>query len=157
MQSDLIVEITGDCIFTDPEIVDQGITTFFENDCDVVSNAVKPGYPMGICVQVFRTEDLADVAQRIDDPAVREHVSLYFYEHPELYRIIHMFPPARWWAPDFRLSLDYPEDLELNNIIYKKLEPQYGDTFGTEEIIALLRSEPELAEINRHCKEKAVR
>lgn len=29
-------------------------------------------------------------------PAVREHVSLYFYEHPERYRIIHLFAPARW-------------------------------------------------------------
>jgi spore coat polysaccharide biosynthesis protein SpsF len=157
MQSEIIVEITGDCILTDPEVVDQGITTFNENDCDLVSNAVKPGYPAGICVQVFRNADLVTVAKTIDDPAVREHVSLYFYEHPELYRLIHMFPPARWWKPDWRLTLDYPEDLVVNNLVYQRLEPTHGDAFGTEEIVALLNNEPEILKINAHCKEKAVR
>ena len=38
-------------------------------------------------VQVFPTAVLAEVATLTDDPADREHVSLYIYEHPERYRL----------------------------------------------------------------------
>ena len=48
---------------------------------------------MGAYVQVFRLADLREVAQTIDDEAVCEHVSLYFYEHPERYRILNMMAP----------------------------------------------------------------
>ena len=106
MQSDIVVEITGDCILLDPEIIDMGVTTFLENECDVVANVSKLSFPMGMDVQVYRLPDLEEVERTISDPAVREHVSLYFYEHPERYRIIHLFAPRRWYAPDYRFQLD---------------------------------------------------
>ncbi len=157
MKSDLIVEITGDCILTDPEVVDLGITTFLENDCDVVSNAFKFSYPMGVFVQVFRAKDLAEIAETIDDPAVHEHVSLYFYEHPERYRLINMLAPARWHAPRYRFHLDYPEDLQFLREVYARLEPQYGDSFGLPELMDMIKREPHLVDINIHCEERSAR
>jgi spore coat polysaccharide biosynthesis protein SpsF len=157
MQSEVVVEVTGDCILLDPEIIDLGIKTFLENQGDVVTNARKLSFPLGMDVQVYRLQDLVEVAATINDPAVREHVSLYFYEHPERYRIIHLFAPARWEAPDYRFQLDYPEDHHFINEVYRRLEPRYGDAFGLEEIMALLRQEPALLEINRHCLEKSPR
>jgi spore coat polysaccharide biosynthesis protein SpsF len=157
MQNDVIVEVTGDCILLDPEIIDMGIETFLQNDCDVVTTVRKETFPQGMDVQVFRYQDLDTVARTEADPAVREHVSLYFYEHPERYRIIHLFAPERWKAPELRLMLDYPEDLKLITEIYRRLEPVHGDAFGLEEIMGLLRKEPALAEINRHCTVKPVR
>ncbi len=157
MKSEIIVEVTGDCILLDPEIIDLGIRTFLENECDVVSNTRKLSFPMGLDVQVFRFRDLERVAAEISDPAVREHVSLYFYEHPEKYRIMHLFAPKRWEAPDYRFQLDYPEDRRFINEIYARLEPRHGDAFGAEEIMDVLRREPQLAEINRHCVEKSAR
>lgn len=157
MQTEIVVEITGDCILLDPELIDMGIETFLENDCDVVANVRKLSYPMGMDVQVFRLEGLVEVEQTVTDPAVREHVSLYFYEHPERYRIFNFFAPARWHGPEYRFQLDYPEDRRFITEIYRRLEPDYGDNFGIEEIMTLLRQEPHLVEINRHCVEKAAR
>jgi len=157
MESEIVVEVTGDCILLDPEIIDMGITTFLENDCDVVTNVRKLSYPMGMDVQVYRLRDLEEVERTVHDPAVREHVTLNFYEHPDRYRIIHLFALARWHAPDYRFQLDYPEDHRLITEVYRRLEPEYGDAFGIEEIMALLRREPSLVEINRHCVEKAPR
>lgn len=156
-QSDVVVEITGDCTLTDPELVDMGVESFFENECDVACNVIKPSYPMGTAVQVFRLAALEEVERTIVDPAVREHVSLYFYEHPERYRILHLFAPARWHDPTLRIQLDYEEDLRFLREIYARLEPVHGDAFGLEEIMALCRAHPELAEINRHCEERAAR
>ncbi len=155
--SDIVVEICGDCVLIDPEIVDMAIETFLENDCDVVSTCRQKGYPMGMAVQVFRLSALEKVEKEIMDPPVREHVSLYFYEHPELYKIIHLLPPQRWYAPHYRWQLDYPEDLEFIDNVYKSLEPKYGGTFGIEEIMSLLNEKPELVKINQHCVENIPR
>ena len=157
MKSEVVVEVTGDTILLDPDIIDLGIITFLENDCDVVTNIRKHSFPMGVDVQVYRLSDLEEVEHTITDPAVREHVSLYFYEHPERYRIIHLFAPARWHAPDYRFHLDYPEDHRFITEVYRRLEPEYGDVFGVEEIMAVLRQEPDLVEINRYCVEWSAR
>lgn len=157
MKSDLVVEITGDCPLLDPELIDLGVETFLANDCDVVNNVRVPTYPQGADLQVFRRRDLAQVAATIDDPAVREHVSLYFYEHPERYRLINLLAPQALRAPDLRLQLDYPEDLQFIREVYARLEPELGATFGVGAILELLRREPALARINAHCVEKPAR
>lgn len=157
MRSEIVVEITGDCILLDHEIIDLGIVTFLENDCDVLTNTRKLSFPMGADIQVFRLADLEEVARTITDPAVREHVSLYFYEHPERYRVIHMFAPAGWRAPRYRFMLDYPEDLRFITEIYRRLDSIYGEDFGIEEIMRLLKDEPSLVDINISCVNKAVR
>jgi spore coat polysaccharide biosynthesis protein SpsF len=157
MASDLVVEITGDCPLLDPQVVDLGVETFLVNACDVVTNVRIPSFPQGIDVQVFRRADLEHVAATVDDPAVREHVSLFFYEHPDRYRTIHLLATEAWRDPDQRLQLDYAEDLALIRAVYARLEPTYGDGFGIAQILALLAHEPALATINAHCVEKPVR
>ena len=157
MRAQVVVEVTGDCVLLDPEIVDLGIDTFLANDCDVVSNTWRPSFPMGVDVQVFRLGDLEQIEATVADPAAREHVSLHFYEHPDRYRIMHLLAPARWRGPDLRFQLDYPDDLRFINEIYSRLGPAHGDAFGLDQIMTLLRREPDLAEINRHCEEAVLR
>lgn len=158
MNSDITVEVTGDCLMLDIDVIDQGVTMFLENDCDILSNAAKTSYPQGADVQVFRTEDLNWVAENITDEAVREHVSLYFYENPDKYRIIHLMAPARLRAPDQRTQLDYYEDLDFICAVYRELEPIHGPVnFGAREILQLMRDKPEIQKINAHCTNKPVR
>jgi spore coat polysaccharide biosynthesis protein SpsF len=158
INSDLIVEITGDSILSDPSIIDMGIDTYLANDCDVVTNCGNElSYPMGIYVQVFKYLDLKYISDTINDPAVREHVSLYFYENTDQYRVINLIAPSLWNAPQYRFQLDYEEDLLFINEIYKRLEPVYGDNFGITEIMYLIKEEPHLLDININCIEKTAR
>jgi spore coat polysaccharide biosynthesis protein SpsF len=157
MGSEVIVEVTGDCPLVDPEVIDIGVNQYLIGHVDIVTNVVKPSYPMGIDVQVFPFAALAAIEASVQDPVIREHVSLYFYEHPELYRILHLEAPDRYQAPQLRLVLDYPEDLVLIREIYERMKPKYGDVFGTPEIVKLLNENPLLAEINRNCIEKTPR
>jgi spore coat polysaccharide biosynthesis protein SpsF len=152
MESDVVVEITGDCPLLDPEIIDMGITTFLMNDCDVVYS--DPGiYPGGMDVLVYKFSILEENERAIQDPLVREHVAYYIVRHPEIYRTIKLFAPKRWHAPEYRFVLDYPEDLEFIREIYRRLEPKFEDTFGIEEIMSLVKVEPDLLKINLKCVE----
>jgi spore coat polysaccharide biosynthesis protein SpsF len=155
--SDIVVEVTGDCTLLCPEIIDLGVETFFDRDCDVVTNARNPGFPLGADVQVFPLHLLEHVAETVDDPAVREHVSLYFYEHPERYRVHHIEPKPRWRRPELRLQLDYPADHVFLEAVYGALEPRLGPVFGLDAILDLLDERPQLAAINAYCEEKAAR
>jgi len=151
MNSDVVVEITGDCILIDPELVDMGIETFLANDCDVVTTLRKRSFPIGLDLLIFKCSDLVNVERTVSDAVVREHISPYFIEHPEIYRIINLFAPKRWTAPNHRFVLDYPEDLSFIRKIYSILEPQYGGNFGLEEIMSLVESQPSLLDINKNC------
>ena len=157
MKSEIVVEVSGDTPLIDPAVIDMAVDAFQRHDCDIVSNTKTQTFPQGIDAQVFRLTDLEKVARTVDDPAVREHVSLYFYEHPESYRLFELTAPPEWRDPEQRLQVDYPEDLELVREIYRRLEPDFGDGFGTAEIVTLLKREPALRRLNRHCREKAAR
>ncbi len=152
MESDIVVEICGDMILLDPEIVDLGIKTFAENDVDVLTTTVKSSYPVGIDVLVFNFRALEQIEHTVHDMEAREHVSLYFFQHPEKYRILNLMAPAGLEAPDYRFVLDYPEDLEFIRAVYSRLEPLYGNNFLLQEVLALLKREPQLAAINRCCE-----
>ncbi len=157
MHSEIVVEVCGDTPLLDPAVIDTAVEAFETEACDIVSNTWTLSYPQGIDAQVFRLADLEEIARTATDPAAREHVSLYFYEHPDVYRLHELEAPPELRNPEQRLQVDYSDDLALVREIYGRLEPVYGDAFGTGEILALLRDNPELAEINAHCREKTVR
>lgn len=152
MDTEVVVELTGDCPLVDPALVDRVVDAFLAQPWDVVTTTRDSGYPQGTEVQVFRLVDLADIAARVADPAVREHVSLYFYEHPELYRILDLSTDDD--ASAYRLQLDYPEDLRLLDTLCARLD---GGPDGLDAIVAILRADPALAAINAHCEERRPR
>ncbi len=155
--SDIVVEVTGDCVLICPDVIELGIDTFLANDCDVVSNCGSvQTFPLGADVQVFPLALLEDVAARVSDPAVREHVSLHFYESPA-YRVINLIAPTEWRVPDARLQLDYPEDHAFIEAVLAELEPTYGPVFGLAAIATLLRARTDLLSTHRDCPERPPR
>jgi spore coat polysaccharide biosynthesis protein SpsF len=154
--ADVIVEITGDCPLIDPPTVREVIALFRTGGYDYVSNIQCEGYPRGLDTQVFPTRVLAEVASLTQDPADREHVSLYIYEHPERYRLGVVETPADVRRRNLRLTVDTPEDLELVDGIYERLYPVKPD-FTLDDVVAVLDAHPELAEINADIRQKALR
>ena len=56
LSAEIIVEITGDCPFVDPLMVDQYIEILKDNDLDYVSNNITSTYPVRFDIQVFYQE-----------------------------------------------------------------------------------------------------
>jgi spore coat polysaccharide biosynthesis protein SpsF len=153
--ADLIVETTGDCPLIDPATIDEVVARFNEGHADYCSNLLERTYPIGMAVQAFPTAVLAEVAQLTQDPADREHVSLYIYEHPEQYRLRNV-AFDRPESAELRLTVDTPEDYALVKAVFEELYPR-DPAFGLDAILALLDARPDLANLNREIQQKPVR
>jgi len=150
---DVIVETTGDCPLIDPALVEICIQGYLDAGVDYISNVLERTYPRGMDTQVFATDILADVAARTDDADDHEHVSLYIYNHPEIYSLKNMAGPPELTDPGLGLTLDTPEDFELLRRIFEALYPD-DPNFGLAAVLKLLNDDPSLAEINAHIGRK---
>jgi len=95
VDADLIVEITGDCPIIDPNIIEQAIQTYINNNVDYVSNAHVRSYPDGMDVQVFSLNVLKKSLNMTDDILDHEHVTLHIRNHPELFSHLNLVM-RRW-------------------------------------------------------------
>ncbi len=147
-KADIIVETCGDSPCIDPVQVDALLEMYAEGGFDYVSNNLEPTVPIGFDIKIFSTEALAHVEKISNDPYVRDNVSPYFYQHPELYKLGQLPVEDAMRRRDIRLTLDYQEDYELLQKVFEKLLPVRED-FSAEDVVELFTREPELLEINR--------
>uniref|UniRef100_UPI004048C28E cytidylyltransferase domain-containing protein n=1 Tax=Algoriphagus sp. TaxID=1872435 RepID=UPI004048C28E len=151
--TDILVEITGDCPIIDPQIVEQTIRMFLGNNADYVSNSIIRSYPDGMDTQVFKLKTLQKSESMTNDPLDHEHVTLHIYNNPEIFTQLHLVAPPELHWPELGLTLDEPADYELiKNII---------EFFGSEQsffscldVIKLLREKPEWVGINQEVLRK---
>lgn len=154
--SDIIVEVTGDCPLIDPGLVDKVVADFLVGGADFVSNIIPHTTPRGTDVRVFRTSQLAEINRTSTDPADHEHVSLHFWEHLDRYACRNVEMDLPDVVSEIRLTVDTAEDLELVRAIYEGLYEK-NPTFNLVDVLDFLNSRPELLELNRHIEQKPSR
>lgn len=143
VQADLIVEITGDCPVIDWRHIDSLIEKFMEQPCDYASNIGDCGFPVGFEVQVFPVKVLDRVNRLTANPVDHEHVSLYIYSHPELFRILYWKAEGDMRRPELEITLDTRQDYEFISQIYEELYIKNPD-FSALEVVKLLDENPGL-------------
>ncbi|MCO1603807.1 cytidylyltransferase domain-containing protein [Desulfosporosinus nitroreducens] len=155
--TDFIVQITSDCPLIDSQTIDRVIERMLEHPyLDYVGNQLVRTFPLGFSVEVFRTKDLRQVEQTINDPVVREHVSLYFYEQPERYYLSNVEASHFLHHPEYRLTLDTEEDYHLIKTIYETLHP-VKPSFDLYDIIRYLQQNAGVRSMNQHVQQKRAR
>jgi len=142
-----IVTVTGDCPLVDPAVVDKVVAAYEQQAPDYASNRLFGyKYPIGLDVEAYTVATLENVEQIASEPRDREHVTLYYYEHPDEFDLLGIEPEDHQRRPELRLTLDTAADLELIRAIYDHFWPT---TFGLDDVLAFLDERPELAAINR--------
>ena len=149
---DIIVRITADCPLIDPAIIDLVADTFLAKGPDYASNVVKRSYPVGLDVEVMTIKALEQAWREAEQPYERTHVTPFIYQNPSLFNLLHI--SAKIDYSHYRWTVDTQEDLAFIRTIYKR----YGnaDDISWKKVIRLLESEPELADINRHIRQKSL-
>jgi spore coat polysaccharide biosynthesis protein SpsF len=153
MRSDIIVEITGDSPFVDPEVIDETVSAFISSSADYVSNTLVRSHPIGIRSQVFSLSLLEECARLAKNQKDREHVTTFICRNEsKRYNLKNVLSREEHMFPKLRLTLDYPEDLEVTKKIYENLYPKNNE-FTLDDILNFLSINPEIKEINKNCKQ----
>ena len=116
---EVVVRITADCPLISPSVIDSIVQSFFESNCDYLSNTLDPTFPDGVDVEVIRARALRALARLDTDTHEREHVTLGIYRRPEQF-VVRNFTGN----PDLsnlRWTVDSPEDLEFVRWVYTEL------------------------------------
>ncbi len=145
LNADIIVELISDNPLIDPEVIDNAIQYFLDNDYDYISNFHPITFPSGIGIQVFPSKILEEVSKLTNDPFDRENVTWYIYHHKEKYNCGNYPAPKELKDPKLRLDLDYQEDYELIKKIYNNFSTFH---FSLKDVLTLLKQKPELRKIN---------
>lgn len=144
-----VVRLTGDCPLTDPMLIDELIEFYLARKCDYASNCQEPTLPDGLDAEIFTFETLAQTWQEAKLPSHLEHVTQFMNSQPQRFTIA-----SYKYHQDlsrYRWVVDEPEDLEFVRKIYEKLYPSNPE-FGTQDIVALLKRNKKLVEINQRFK-----
>jgi spore coat polysaccharide biosynthesis protein SpsF len=147
-----VVRITADCPLIDPALIDKTIEALIERDANYASNVASRTYPRGLDVEAMEAWALAQVWREAKKPHQREHVTPYFYEHPELFRLASLTNGSDYSR--YRWTLDTAEDFELLKALYAKLDNR--EDFGWRDAIDVMEKEPRLAELNAGVVQKSV-
>jgi spore coat polysaccharide biosynthesis protein SpsF len=152
VSADTIVRITSDCPLIDSEIIDSVIQAYLDNLPDYASNTIKSTYPRGMDVEVFSFNALEIAWSKALQDFEHVHVTPYIYQHPEQFRIFPVTGKGDWSR--YRWTVDTKEDLALIRAIYAKINRD--DFFSWGDVLELLNREPNLADVNRHVRQKSL-
>ncbi len=119
--ADIVVRVTADNPFTDPESIDLVVEHIIENG---VEYALEDGLPVGTTGEAVTRRLLgrmADLAHRVDEPRWREHVTLYAKENLKEARGEFLQPRPRCDRPEIRLTVDELPDYLLAQEVARNL------------------------------------
>lgn len=152
---DIIIRITADCPLVDGCTIDRCLMSFKRQNCDYTSNVV-PGertFPRGLDVEIFSFPALEKAYNEATEDLDKEHVTPYIWQNKKReYKIGEIVTAPPDLKRSYRLTVDYPEDFALLDIIYEK----FGNyrMVPTGRVIRFLDNHPEIALINSDCEQK---
>lgn len=140
--------VDGDDVFCDPTCIDMIIAEYAQRGGDYI---IVDHLPVGVTAFGVRIEALARVVGQKKERDT-EVWGQYFANDPSFVSKF-LEPPPKWRHPDWRMTLDYPEDLAFFQAVYDELhEP--GKVFSFDAIADLLDGRPDIVALNAGAQEK---
>lgn len=140
-----IVRITCDNPLIDPTLIDDAIKLFNGGSYDYVSNCKPRSFPQGTEVEVFSFDALEKAWNEANKPSEREHVTPYFYNNPEKFRIFNITNQKD--ISNLRWTVDRIEDLKFVRAIVLRIRKS---PILMKDILQVLENESDLVNINKN-------
>ncbi len=150
-----MVRVTADNPLADPEGIDRIIEVFERERPCIVYSCHRLGYPMGIGAELVSLSALEIFDRELVSPDDREIFPYVARNQPERWRSMMVDAPPSLFRPQYFLTVDYPEDLELMNMIYDHFGGR--DDVRLSEIIQFLDANPSVAGLNTHLHTNQIR
>jgi spore coat polysaccharide biosynthesis protein SpsF len=111
-EADIIVRVTADNPFTDPDSIDYVVDYIVAATADY---AIETNVPVGTTGEALTWQTLAHIDAVANSPRWREHVTLYAKENPKTLNCAFLAPRQECNRPDLSFTVD-----ELNEYLYAR-------------------------------------
>ena len=142
---DVIVRVTADCPVVSPEITTFLLQRHFS--CGADYTAVREG-AVGTCAEIYNVEALRRILEFIGEAEYSEYMTYYLRNNADIFKVEIADLPSDL-VRDYRLTLDFQEDLELFERLYGKLNEREMEP-NIRNVFSILDEDPELAGHNSH-------
>lgn len=133
---DAFVRVSADSPVLDPLLVYEGIALFEKLRPDLATNVFPRTFPKGQSVEVVDARAFLAIEPELTDAGDREHVTTFFYAHPDRFRIENF--AAGEPAPGVNLAVDTPDDLSRLDALVRALP----DASGWHELAGSIGDRP---------------
>jgi len=140
-----IVRITGDSPLVDPEICDSLIAYYLENKLEY--SFLSERFCEGVDCEVVSSNVLFKLDEYTLKPSHHEHVTLYIYQHPELFNFSFLENSSD--DAKYRFTVDNKEDLFVVTHILQDMNKTNG-FYSTQKVKNFLDENPEISIVNSH-------
>lgn len=152
--TEIIIDVEGDKIYTDPDYVDLVAKEFENSKCDYVEGYVHDKTIHhgihGIIPAAFRTKTLEKICNSKKTKNTETGYKEFFTKNKSIKCKFIKPNPKINFPENIRLTLDYQEDFRLAKKIFQNLDYK----FRTKDILVLFKNYPDLLKITKPVLEK---
>ena len=142
---DVIIRVNADSPLLSKKIIEKYIRIFLKNkNIDYLTNILKPTFPHGSAIEIFKFNVLQKAFRNAKNKDEIEHVTPYIYKNKNKFSILNIKLKKNY--SKYRLSIDYPEDLNLLRKIIPKSKLGINLTFM--DAIKIIKKYPKIKKIN---------
>ena len=145
LKIDVFIRVTADMPYVSEEIVEILLNSHFESGADYT--AAKEA-SVGTSVEVINAQALKKIKEHFPSADYSEYMTWYFRNNPEHFKLNFVELPQEM-VRDYRLTIDYEEDLKMFNELQAKLDEKKLDS-TLQNIFQILDNHPEINKLNSH-------
>jgi spore coat polysaccharide biosynthesis protein SpsF len=128
--ADIVVRVTGDNPFTDPESIDRVVHKIIAG----YNYAIEMDLPVGVTGEALSMAALQMIHHVARTDAWREHVTLYAKQNPQALNCAFLKAPTDLVRPEMSFTVDLLSDYEYVRELCRDLS---GPNFSLKELIAI--------------------
>ncbi|MEF2232218.1 MAG: hypothetical protein V3571_14895 [Pseudodesulfovibrio sp.] len=148
-RADLVVRALGDNLFPCTEHLDRQVGRHLAGGADW---STTDGLPWGMKAEVISFSALERAYRYAEDTSDSCDLT-WFFDQPEHFRVLRLEAEPSCLRPDYRLTMDTPEDLAFLRALCGRLDKD-PSRISIREIVTLLDAAPDLVSINRQVPDR---
>lgn len=142
---DVVIRVTADMPYVSKEITEYLLKVHFESGADYTA---AKDCAVGTAPEIINVQALNKVKEHFPSADYSEYMTWYFQNNREFFNVKVVDLPKDY-VRDYRLTLDYQEDLDLFNALQAHLDKENKDG-SLFHIFAFLDESPEVVQLNNH-------
>lgn len=128
-ECDAFFRVCGDSPLLLSFLFDKAVSIYKSSSYDIVTNVHPRTFPIGMSVELVKTKTFIEAEKKIIDNKDREHITKYFYNHPNNFKIYNI-ESFKNINSNLKLAVDEPKDIQKLEQWYLENGTNYEDMFS---------------------------